>query len=110
VPGFAPEEIEVVSNQGTLTIRGEHKVEPELEGSYLRRERRQLPFFRQISLPAETRESEISATFVNGVLSVRIPRVEAPAPTRIKIAVGSAAPALDETPAPASPQAATSPA
>lgn len=100
----------MVSDRGSLATGGEHQVEPQLEGRYLRRERRRLPFFRQIAPPAETRESEIGATFVNGILSVRIPRVEAPAPTRITIAVGSAAPALDQAPAPAPPEAATSPA
>jgi len=110
VPGFRPEEIEVVGNQGTLTIRGERKVEAEPEGRYLRRERRQLSFFRQISLPAEVRESEITARFENGILSVHLPRLEAPLPTRIRIDVGSANPAPDAAPAAPKPAAATSPA
>lgn len=111
VAGFTPDEIEVVSDHGTLTIRGARKVETHSEGRYLRRERRQLSFFRQISLPAEVRESEISATFLNGVLSVRVPRVGAPAPIRIKVEAGSATPALDDAaPALAESAEATSPA
>ncbi|MGC1184842.1 MAG: Hsp20/alpha crystallin family protein [Candidatus Dormiibacterota bacterium] len=100
VPGFAAEDIEVVAEKGTLTIRGERKSDEELAGRYLRRERRQSSFVRQLTLPAEVRESEITARFVNGVLTVRVPRVEAPAPTRIKVEAGAEAPALETTAAP----------
>jgi HSP20 family protein len=99
IPGFSLEEIEVVSEHGVLTIRGERKVEPQPEGCYLRRERRQLSFCRQFALPQEVREREITASFVNGVLSIRVPRVEAPAATRIKVEVGSTAPAPELAPA-----------
>ena len=109
VPGFNPEEIEVVSDQGTLTIRGERKVEALPEGRYLRRERRQLSFFRQLKLPTEVRAGEISARFVNGVLTIRIPRVEAPAPTRVKIEVDSTIATADLPSEPVAPMTSTSP-
>lgn len=107
VPGFKPEDIEVVAEQGTLTIRGERKVEEQVEGRYLRRERRQFSFVRQLSLPTDVRDSEISASFVNGVLTIRLPRVEAPAPTRIKVEVGASAPAIEENVATAPAEATT---
>ena len=95
VPGFQAEDLEVVVEKGTLTIRGERKTEEEVDGRYLRRERRQSSLVRQLTLPAEVREGEITASFVNGVLTVRVPRFEAPAPTRIKIEAGADAPVLD---------------
>lgn len=98
VPGFNPDEIEVVSEQGTLTIRGERKTETRPEGRYLRRERRQLSFFRQLALPQDVRDSEISAQFVNGVLTLRIPRVEAAGARRIKIEVSTSNQALETAP------------
>lgn len=98
VPGFAPEQIDVVAEQGTLTIRGERRMETEEQGRYLRRERRQSSFLRQLSLPSEVNESEITAHFENGILRVRIPRVTAPAPTRIKVEVGAGAAALEAAP------------
>ena len=92
VPGFKPEEIEVVSENGVLTIRGEHQAESEWKGEYLRRERRQVSLFRQVSLPQEVRESEITATFEHGVLTRSssravpaepgAPLVRAPGPVR----------------------------
>jgi HSP20 family protein len=85
VPGFAPEEVEVTLDRGVLTIRGEHRTESETEGRYLRRERSQHSFFRQLSLPKEVRADGITASFGNGVLTVRVPRIEAPAPRRIQI-------------------------
>ncbi|MGH7643416.1 MAG: Hsp20/alpha crystallin family protein [Candidatus Dormibacteria bacterium] len=95
VPGFTPEGIEVVSENGVLTIRGRRKVGGEPEVRYLRQERRQFSFFRQVLLPQEVREAEIRAHFVDGVLSVRIPRVETAAPRRVKIEVGSPPAALE---------------
>jgi HSP20 family protein len=89
VPGFDARNIQVVAEQGVLTIRGEHKSETKPEGRYLRRERRQLSFFRQISLPQDVHEDDIRASFENGVLTVHIPRLEAPAPRRVHVEVNS---------------------
>ncbi|MGH7612377.1 MAG: Hsp20/alpha crystallin family protein [Candidatus Dormibacteria bacterium] len=95
VPGFRPEEVEVTWEQGVLTIRGEHRGESELKGEYLRRERRQQSFWRQLTLPQEVKDDEIRATFEDGVLTVRIPRVAAPAARRITVETGSSQPALE---------------
>ncbi|MGA8206803.1 MAG: Hsp20/alpha crystallin family protein [Candidatus Dormiibacterota bacterium] len=95
VPGFDPKDIQVVAEQGVLTIRGEHQSETKPEGRYLRRERRQLSFFRQISLPQEVHDDDIRASFENGVLTVHIPRVEAPAPRRVNIEVNSGTKTLE---------------
>lgn len=86
VPGFTPEEVEVTADQGILTLRGEHKVdESEKEGTYLRRERGEYSFLRQLTLPADVKEGEITATFANGVLKVHLPRIEAVPPRRIQV-------------------------
>ncbi|HEY6538918.1 MAG TPA: Hsp20/alpha crystallin family protein [Candidatus Dormibacteraeota bacterium] len=95
LPGFTPEDIEVVAEAGTLTIQGELRTEADADVRYLHRERRRQSFFRQVALPQEIKEDEITATFVNGELTVRVPRAEAPAKTRIKVEVGSTAPNLE---------------
>ncbi|MHB1500284.1 MAG: Hsp20/alpha crystallin family protein [Candidatus Dormibacteria bacterium] len=94
VPGFTPEEVEITADQGVLTIRGERRAErsDEMEGSYLRRERSHHSVVRQLTLPADVKEDEIRASFLNGVLTVTIPRAEAPAPRRIPVRSGPAAP------------------
>lgn len=89
VPGFSPEEIEVTADQGVLTVRGQHKSEVQKEGEFLRRERRERSFFRQLSLPQDVEQEKISASFLNGVLTVKLPRSQAPTPKRIEVAVGA---------------------
>ncbi|MHB8555278.1 MAG: Hsp20/alpha crystallin family protein, partial [Candidatus Dormibacteria bacterium] len=93
VPGFTPEEVEVTADQGVLTIRGERKLETsdETKSTYLRRERAVYSFVRQLTLPSDVKESEISASFLNGVLTLHLPRVEAPAPRRIAVTTGQGA-------------------
>ena len=58
VPGFTPEEVEVTWDDGILTIRGEKKTETEHEGRYVRRERRQQSFWRQLTLPHEVKDDQ----------------------------------------------------
>jgi HSP20 family protein len=93
VPGFKPEEVEITADQGVLTIRGERKIEREEQGTYLRRERGMYSVVRQLTLPADVKEDEISAAFKDGVLTVRIPRVAAPTPRRIPVSTEGAEPA-----------------
>ena len=101
IPGFSPDEVEITADQGVLTLRGERKVDDsQPEGTYLRRERARYSFVRQLTLPADVREEEIRATFQNGVLTVHLPRVEAPAPRRIPVAAEDRpAPQVLEAPA-----------
>lgn len=90
IPGFTPEEVEITADQGVLTIKGERKVdEGQGEGAYLRRERALYSFIRQLALPADVKEEEIRADFQNGVLTVRLPRAETPAPRRIPVGGGA---------------------
>ncbi len=97
VPGFSPEEVEVTWDEGILTIRGEKKNETEHEGRYLRRERRHQSFWRQLTLPHEVKDDQISAVFANGVLTIRIPRLAAPAPKRIPVGTSASQPVLEAT-------------
>lgn len=92
VPGFAPEDVEVTVDQSVLTIRGNRKQESEENRhGWIRRERRATSVFRQIGLPAEVREGEISASFENGVLTVTLPRAQKAQPKRIPVNTGAPA-------------------
>jgi len=90
VPGFAPEDVEVTVDQNVLTIRATRKQQSEdRKEGWVRRERRQVSLFRQVGLPAEVREGEISASFENGVLTITVPRAQKALPKRIPVTAGA---------------------
>lgn len=73
LPGMDEKDIEVMMDNGVLTVRGEKKSEVEdkarsfTERSYGRFERR-------IPLPWEVEEDKIQASFRNGVLAIALPK------------------------------------
>ena len=74
LPGMGPEDISVTVDRGALTISGERRQEQreEREG-VLRSEVVYGTFFRTIPLPDGVDESNVAATFRNGVLEITIP-------------------------------------
>lgn len=73
LPGVEEKDVEVLLNNGVLTIRGEKKSESEDKGRRLS-ERYYGRFERDISLPVEVQEDKVSATFNKGVLTVTLPK------------------------------------
>ena len=73
LPGLEEKDVEVLLQDGLLTIRGEKKLETEARNrSYS--ERFYGRFERQISLDRDVDEGAVSATFRNGVLTVTVPK------------------------------------
>ena len=86
VPGVKPEDIEITIEGDTLTIKGETKVEEQVKSEhYIRQERRYGAFSRAISLPGGLDTDKTDASFENGVLTLRIPKLEELKPKTIKI-------------------------
>jgi len=86
VPGARPENVEINIQGDTVTIRAE--VEPESgvdESSYLRRERPWGTFSRQIVIPILLDADKAEAKYVDGVLTLSIPKAEAAKPKQIKV-------------------------
>jgi HSP20 family protein len=93
LPGFKKEEINVELDEGVLTIAGQHEEEHEEGGpneKYYRRERRLGSVQRRIALPMAVREDEAVADLKDGVLTLKLPKVQK-APAR-KISIGENAP------------------
>jgi HSP20 family protein len=73
LPGLEERDVEVLLQDGVLTVRGEKKLETEARNrSYS--ERFYGRFERQISLDRDVDESAVKATFKNGVLAVTVPK------------------------------------
>ncbi len=90
VPGLAAEDVDVDVEKNVLTIRGERKIENEENGDKFRRvERRYGSFSRSFTLPDTVEADAISADLNNGVLSLRLPKKEAPTPRKIAVTAAS---------------------
>lgn len=79
LPGIAPEAVSVTSEAGVLTVSGEKAA---ASGETAVRthlaERVRGGFRRAFPLPKDVAEERIEAAFANGLLTVRLPKVEKP--------------------------------
>lgn len=73
LPGMDEKDVEVLLNDGVLTLRGEKKSESEDKGRRLT-ERFYGRFERQIVLPVDVQEDKVNASFKKGVLTVTLPK------------------------------------
>ena len=86
LPGVKPEDVEITITGQTLSIRGEMKADEKVErDQYLYRERRFGTFSRQIQLPVRVQGDAATATYENGVLTLRIPKAEDVKPRQIQV-------------------------
>jgi len=86
MPGVEAENLTITLSGNTLTLKGEVKAEPTLEGAtYLRRERRASTFSRSLVLPMEVDADHAEATFRDGVLTLTLPKSESVRPKTIKV-------------------------
>ncbi|MCE2902345.1 MAG: Hsp20/alpha crystallin family protein [Gemmatimonas sp.] len=106
LPGVTPDSLEVLAEDGVLTIRGARPArEAATNEQVLFTERAQGPFARRFRLPKAADLQSVSATFTDGVLQVRIAKI-APAQPR-RVPVTSARSQTEQTAAPAAPAATT---
>ena len=93
LPGMTEGDVNVELENNVLTIAGERKTEHEAQHEgYYRIERATGAFSRALSLPEGVDAEAVTATFDNGVLTVRIPKPEQAKPRRVKIGLGGGAP------------------
>ena len=75
LPGVEEKDVEVMLSGGTLTVRGEKKVErDEKDKNWHVIERSYGAFSRSIPLPYEPDPSKVEAKFDKGVLRIRLPK------------------------------------
>jgi HSP20 family protein len=80
LPGIDPEQdVELTVTDGMLHIKAERRVEEQQESEkYLRQELRVGSFTRVLPLPEGVTESDITASYTDGILDIRIPLPEPP--------------------------------
>ncbi len=85
-PGVDPEDIDISITGDTLTIKGETKVDEEVEEeNYVYRERRYGSFARSLTIPVPVQADEAEAAFEDGILTLTLPKAEEIRPKAIKV-------------------------
>ncbi len=88
LPGVKPEDIQITSENGTLTVSGNRQTRTEEEGNGFRKvERVAGRFYRRFSLPETANVEQIEATSNHGVLEISIPKQPQVQPRRIDVRV-----------------------
>ncbi|HLS48488.1 MAG TPA: Hsp20/alpha crystallin family protein [Actinomycetaceae bacterium] len=85
LPGVEPDSIDIDIDDGTLTIRAERATRSGEGITWLTRERPTGTFARQLSLGRGVSIDNISATYRDGVLALRIPIAEEAKPRKIAV-------------------------
>ena len=89
LPEMKREDIHVTFENNVLTIRGERKLERDTNReNFQRLERHRGSFSRSFTLPATLDASKISASYKDGVLTVRLPQREEAKPKQVEVTVG----------------------
>lgn len=93
VPGIKPEDLKITAAGSMVTIQAPILATPKAatgqpaQRKYLQRERYVGEMTRTIELPTETDPDKIEATYEQGVLTLRLPKVEAAKPIQIPVRV-----------------------
>ena len=87
LPGVDPEKVEVVAEEGTLSVKAERPFEKRENVAYHRLEGPYGTFARSFNVPSTFDLSRVQARFRHGVLHLLVPRAEATKPKRIQVQV-----------------------
>ena len=86
LPGMSEDDISIEVHDDTLTVSGERQRSTEERGDrFYRFERRYGSFARAVGLPAGVDDAKIAASYVNGVLEIKVPKPEEAKPRRIQL-------------------------
>jgi HSP20 family protein len=86
VPGIKASELSISAVKNRLTIAGKREIPNEHErASYHRKERPEGSFNRTLTLPTELDVERIDARYVDGILTLKLPKAEAAKPRLISV-------------------------
>jgi HSP20 family protein len=85
MPGLRAEDVDIQFENGTLTIRGAVQERQGAETRYLRREYGVGDYFRSFQVSELVDAEQIAAEYVDGVLTLHLPKVAQAKPRRIDV-------------------------
>lgn len=86
VAGVKPEDLDISITNDMVTIRGKRTRDEEIpQEKYFYQECYWGPFSRTVILPADVASDEVEATLRNGILTVRLPKIEKEQTKKIKV-------------------------
>ena len=86
IPGASKEALDVNVEKGILTISAPAK--HTLPGNFAYQEFELASYYRQFTIPESLDHEKAKAEYVNGILTLRVPKAEATKPKRIAVQVG----------------------
>ncbi len=89
VPGIASEDLDIQATADSVTIEGERKQVEQAEG-YSRSEFRYGKFTRVVPMPVQVKNTEATAAYQDGLLTLTLPKAEAEKDKVVKVAVETA--------------------
>ncbi|HEY9442375.1 MAG TPA: Hsp20/alpha crystallin family protein [Gemmatimonadales bacterium] len=85
-PGIPKEDLEVNLEGQTLTLSGRREfAKEEKTEEYFWQEREQGRFVRAIQLPGAVDQAKVAASYQDGIMTIRLPKTEPSAKTRVAI-------------------------
>ena len=85
LPGINEEDLDIILEGDRLTIKAEKREETAEDAAHHTRERYYGQYLRSVTLPYPVKIGGISATFENGVLEIKLPKVEEVKAKKIEI-------------------------
>lgn len=85
VPGVEADQLNVSMVNQTITVSGTRQSRNEKDASYHRKERAEGTFSRSMTLPAAFDGARVEAKYVDGVLTLTLPKPEAAKPRRVNV-------------------------
>ncbi len=89
IPGVDLDDIKIEVHNNFITIQGQRKFNKKEGEKFLRVERSYGPFQRTFRLPSSVMEDDISATFINGVLTIKMRKDTRPGPDYVRVKVAT---------------------
>ena len=85
-PGMARDDFDVDLDRNLLAISGKRELHKEEKGEdYLWQERQEGRFLRTIRLPASVQENKIEASYLDGILTIKLPKAVETPKTKVTI-------------------------